>query len=413
MTARDVRSALAELPDALLAPAPSFAPSRRPRLVATGYGRSFRSSFSGSSHYLTTAGIAAGTLDGGFTLYAADRPDRGLQLRGAVWKARRVLARERPDGFKFAPEFSAHVWHRHLPALAGTDVVNNFQLFSPEVLARRAELGLRTAWYLDGTFTDYLLGYRAYDVAALDDATVRRAIAAEREGYAQGGPIAVMSTAVGSTLVEAYDVDPDRVEVVLPGANIDDATVARVAAGRADRPAGGEFIVGFVGVYPRRKGLPKLAEAVSRLRRQGVPVGLLVVGVCPPEIAAADGVEALGVLDKVTQAGEFAAALARIDLGAQLSTAEMWGIAVLEFVRCGIPVLATEVGGVPDMIPDGATVGVPAEAPVEQVAEAIRVLVEDPGAYARLAAEASVRSGDARWERTAGLLAGVWDRHPV
>lgn len=86
---------------------------------------------------------------------------------------------------------------------------------------------------------------------------------------------------------------------------------------------------------------------------------------------------------------------------------------MLEFVRCGIPVLATEVGGVPDMIPGGATVDVPAEAPVEQVAEAIRVLVEDPGAYVRLAAEASVRSGDAQWERTAALLAGVWDRHPV
>lgn len=69
--------------------------------------------------------------------------------------------------------------------------------------------------------------------------------------------------------------------------------------------------------------MPQLGEAVSRLRRQGVPLGLLAVGVCPPAIAAADGVEALGVLDKVTQAGEFAGAPARIDLRAQLSTAEM------------------------------------------------------------------------------------------
>lgn len=401
------RGTLLLLPDALLAPESAFEASRPPRLVATGFGGSFRSSFSGSSYYLAAAGIATGTLDGGFTLYSNEHPDRGLQLRGALWKAQRALLRERRAGFKFAPEFSEHLWHRHLPALAGTDLVNNFQLYSSEVFARRAELDIRTSFYLDGTLHDYLEGYRDFDVSEVDETTTRRAIEVEREGYQQADAIAVMSRGAATTLEQVYGIDPARVSIVLPGANLDDSMVASVSAGRAeraDRDQYDEFTVGFLGVYPERKGLPKLAEAIAQLRLAGVAVRLLVIGRCPEAIASMDGVQALGLIDKRTDPGRLAAALSTIDLGCQLSTVEMWGLAALEFVRCGIPVLATEVGGVPDMLPGGGTAGLPPDVGVEQVAATIQALVEDRAAYARLADGAAARSADARWERTAAAL---------
>jgi glycosyltransferase involved in cell wall biosynthesis len=410
--ARADRDQLAGLPDALLARPERFAPGRRPRLVVTGYGGSLRSSFSGSSYHLTQAGIETGLLDGGLTLYSSARHDRRLDLAGARWKARRVLARQRSSGFKFSPEFSTQVWHRHLEACAGTDLVNNFQLYSPEVFARRQELGIRTTFYLDGTFSDYLRGYRAYDVRDLDDATVDQAIAAEAAGYEEVGTIAVMSRQVATSLQQTYGVDPARIDVILPGANLSDQLVDDVARRRADRPETGELTIGFVGVYPERKGLPKLAAAIARLRQQHVPVRLLVVGRCPPDIAAQEGVESLGVLDKAREPDRFAAALARIDLGCQLSTVEMWGIAALEFVRCGIPVLATEVGGIPDMIGAGGTVGLPPDVRVEQVSEAIRALVEDHGRYERLAAGAAAAAPGARWERTAARLAELLEQQP-
>jgi glycosyltransferase involved in cell wall biosynthesis len=398
--------AVAALPDTLLGPARAR-PARRPRLVATGYGGSFRASFSGSAHYLTSAGIDDGSLDGGFTLFSTARPDRRLQLTGAAWKVQRLLHHQAPSGFKFSPQFSAHLWRRHLPALAGTDVINTFQLYSAAFFARRRALDVGAFFYLDGTLHDYLRGYAEFDVAAIDPATVEAAIAAERAGYARADGIAVMSRTVADSLQRHYDVPAGRITLVLPGANIDDSTARAVTAARAALPRTEEFVVGFVGVYPERKGLPKLAAAVAALRAEGVPVRLQVVGRCPPEIAAADGVDAVGLIDKAAEPGRFAAALAAIDLGCQLSTVEMWGIAVLEYLRCGIPVLATRVGGIPEIEAGGGILAVPADAGVDEVAQVIRGQVEDAGAHARLRSAAAARADWARWERSAAALGAM------
>lgn len=395
--------AVAALPDVLLRP-DAIPTDRRPRLVATGYGGSVRASFSGSTAYLAEAGISEGSLDGAFTLYSTSPRDRRLELEGAAWKLRQILRRESTSGFKFSERFSAHVWQRHLPALAGTDIISNFQLYSSGFFKRRSEFDVRAFFYLDGTLHDYLLGYREHDVAIIDPATADRAIAVERRGYQQVDGIAVMSEFTARTLTQEYGVRRDRITVVLPGANLSDVMAARVVTARAARPPTEEVTVGFVGVYPERKGLPKLAAAVAALRLAKVPVRLLVVGRCPEEIARMDGVEALGFVSKTGDPDRFVDALSRVDLGCQLSTAELFGIAVLEFFRCGIPVLATEVGGVTDVLAGGGGLGVPGEISVEGVADEIRRFVEDESLRRRLSHDAAGRSDGVRWQHTAASL---------
>lgn len=407
MTAAD-RSRIAALPDVVLAP--QFAPGRRPRLVNTGYGGSVRTSFSGSGAYLAEAGIADGTLDGVVELYSTLRPDRNLQARGLLWKAQRALRRQRTSGFKFAPEFSDHLWHRHLPALAGTDVISNFQLLSREFFDRRAALDIGATFYVDGTLHDYLLGYAAYDVAAIDPATVAAAIAAEREGYERADHIAVMSSFTAETMHTVYGVAPERVHVIAPGANLPDAMAEQVIARRRhrrQRPPSDEVVVGFVGVYPERKGLPKLADAVQVLRAEGLQVRLRVVGRCPDDIAARDGVDALGYLSKTDEPGRFVDALAGMDLGCQLSSAEMYGIAMLEFLRCGIPILATAVGGASDVVRGGGSLAVAGDASVEEVAHVLREFVTDETLRDRLRHAAGLRSSQVRWQTTARALGAL------
>jgi glycosyltransferase involved in cell wall biosynthesis len=395
--------AIGDLPDVLLR-ADGFPGNRRPRLVATGYGGSVRTSFSGSSAYLAEAGIENGSLDGAFTLYSTRRPDRVLQAQGALWKARRLLRREAIGGFKFSAEFSAHLWRRHLPSLAGTDVISNFQLFSERFLRQRESHGIGAYFYLDATLHDYLEGYREFDVAGVDPSTADRVFALERDGYQRADGIAVMSSQTAETLTSHYEVPADRVRLVLPGANMSDEMAERVIEARATRAATDECVVGFIGVYPERKGLPRLASAIGALRREGVPVRLLVVGRCPEEIAVMDGVEALGFISKTAEPGAFVAALARMDLGCLLSTAEMSGIAVLEFIRCGIPVLATAVGGIPDNLRGGGGISVPGDASATDVAAAIGRFIDDGDERRRLEAEARARSGSVRWHAAAAAL---------
>lgn len=406
------REAVAGLPDVVLRPGP-VPEDRRPRLVATGYGGSVRSSFSGSTGFLADASIDEGSLDGAFTLYAPGAHDRALQARGAAWKLRQLLRRESSSGFKFSTQFSEHVWRRHLPSLAGVDVVSNFQLYSEEFFARRAAFDVRGFFYLDGTLHDYLRGYRDFDAAAIDPATADRAMEVERAGYHQADGIAVMSEFTARTLVTEYGLDRERISVVLPGANITDEMADDVLLARAARTPSEDVVVGFLGVYPERKGLPKLAEAVGLLRAEGLPVRLLVVGRCPEQIARLDGVEALGFISKAEEPERFVDALSRIDLGAQLSTAELFGIAVLEFFRCGIPVLATEVGGVTDVLGGGGGISVPGDVTAEGVATALRGFVEDATLRARLTEAAAARADGVRWQHTAARLGRFVAGEPV
>ena len=402
-------SAIAALPDAIVRD-DAVPAGRRPRFVATGYGGSVRSSFSGTSAFIAEAGIASGDLDGAFTLYSTQRADRVLQVQGALWKARQALRRESTNGFKFSGRFSAHLWASHEDALAGVDVVNNFQLYSESFFRRREGLGIGAFYYLDGTLHDYLRGYREFDVAAIDPATTDRSVALEGLGYHEADRVIVMCEATAQTLASEYELPRDRIDVILPGANMGDAMAEDVLARRHERPADPMFTVGFVGVYPERKGLPKLAAAIAQLRTDHVPVQLLVVGNCPPDIAAADGVDALGVIDKAAHPDAFAAALARIDLGVQLSTVELFGIAVLEYLRCGIPFLATEVGGIVDILHQGGGLGVPADVSVEQVADTIREVVTNESHRRELERAAARRRSDVRWERAVTQLGEVMAR---
>ena len=397
------RTAVAGLPDVVLRRG-EFRTDRKPRLVSTGYGGSVRGSFSGSTGYLADAGIAEGSLDGAFTLFSADRPDRVLQARGAWWKAQRLLARQSTSGFKFSADFSAHLWRRHLPALTGTDVINNFQLFSDDFHDRRAALDVGAFLYVDGTLHDYLDGYREYDVATIDPSTADRVLELERRGYHEADAVAVMSEHTARTLVSRYALPRERITVVLPGANLSDEMAEGVVARRAARRQDEELTVGFIGVYPERKGLPKLAAAVAALRAEGVAIRLLVVGRCPDDIAALDGVEALGYISKSAEPDRFVEALSRVDLGAMLSTVELSGIAVLEFLRCGIPVLATDVGGIPDNLAGGGGTTVSPTATTEEVAAVLGRLVTDEAERHRLTAEAQARADGARWQRTAAAL---------
>ena len=79
------------------------------------------------------------------------------------------------------------------------------------------------------------------------------------------------------------------------------------------------------------------AEAVSILRQRGAPIRLRVVGNCPDGIAAMDGIDHLGIINKASDLPHFIETIRSVDLGCQLSRAELAGIAMMEFLRVGVP----------------------------------------------------------------------------
>lgn len=126
--------------------------------------------------------------------------------------------------------------------------------------------------------------------------------------------------------------------------------------------------IGAVGRLAREKDLPLLLRAVAELRTRvtdrGVPrdvprgVQVLIVGDGPERHGLVQHVADLGLRDTVIFAGHvdaIADVYAGLDILALTSVTEGTPMAVLEAMGYGVPVVASAVGGVPDIVEDGTT----------------------------------------------------------
>jgi glycosyltransferase involved in cell wall biosynthesis len=152
---------------------------------------------------------------------------------------------------------------------------------------------------------------------------------------------------------------------------------------RPSRPAGTPFRVVTVGRLAPEKGLMVLLEALVRLQESGVDVILSVVGSGPQDAAIADFVAQNGLSERVSLLGEQPADLVpgllrEADAFCLPSFAEGVPIAIVEAMAIGIPVVSTQVGGIPEMVIDGTTgICVPAGRS-DLLAEGIAALATDP-----------------------------------
>lgn len=127
------------------------------------------------------------------------------------------------------------------------------------------------------------------------------------------------------------------------------------------------------------KRVPWLIEAFARAT-QGTKAELVLVGDGPARAEACETARRLGLGSRVRFLGERDALpelLSPADVFLLASSEESFGLSALEAMSCGVPVVATAVGGVPEVIRDGET-GLlsPADDP-GRYAERIRELLFD------------------------------------
>jgi glycosyltransferase involved in cell wall biosynthesis len=371
-------------------------------------GCDFRSDirvFSGSTYHLALAGVDAGVLTGMVNLYPRGIGSWPVYLRAGWWKLSRRY------GFKFTDGYLDGIWKRGLPRLQGSRVINNFQLFGSRFLERHEAFGIVPYFYIDGSLAEYIANYRAFDTAKIDEAAMRQGVAAERQGYATCRMLVVMSKRSADYIGRHYDVPECKIRIVPPGANIPERRLEKFENSPFQwrQPDRKSLVIGYIGLYPERKGLPTIAEAVQLLRTAGYDAELHVIGRCPPDIAQQEGVTDFGLIDKRVDIDPFIEIVRNVDLGCMLSRAELTGIAYLEFLRMGVPVIATDVGGAPDIIQLGAGELVPVEVPAAELAQRLAGLIDEPERLGELRETAWRRRHNASWRRAAQELKAVLD----
>ena len=198
-----------------------------------------------------------------------------------------------------------------------------------------------------------------------------------------------------------------RVEVVTHG--VSDAFLT-VSGPVADRGAG----MLFCGAWDLVKGTPYLVRAFDRLAEEGRPVRLTVLG---PGVPAGHVLGAFSdlsrpfvtVIDRVPE-DRVMLEYRRHDALLFPSTYEGFGLVALEAMSQGLPVVATPVGCIPDLLrhrQNGLIVPCRDSA---ALADAIRRLADDPTERTRLGAAAAAAVAGMSWRRTAERTIDLYRR---
>lgn len=142
----------------------------------------------------------------------------------------------------------------------------------------------------------------------------------------------------------------------------------------------------------------KQVDAVVRVFariRERVAARLLIVGEGPELGRIEQLIDQLGVSAQVDLAGEaqdVVGLLSISDLFLLPSLQESFGLSALEAMSCGVPVVASNVGGVPEVVADGVTGFLHPPAAVDQMADSAIMLLSNPELHARMAAEGMRRA---------------------
>ena len=158
----------------------------------------------------------------------------------------------------------------------------------------------------------------------------------------------------------------------------------------------GHKLITHVSNFREVKRVKDVVRVFSRLRR-AMPATLLMIGDGPErddaerearELAVAGDVRFLGRIDTV------APLLQQSDLFLLPTQSESFGLAALEAMACGVPVVGSRAGGLPEVVEDGVSGILEPAGSVEAMARRAAALLREPERHRAMARAAAERARD-------------------
>ncbi len=172
----------------------------------------------------------------------------------------------------------------------------------------------------------------------------------EKKSYSKLDFVISNTNFVKGRLADFYDIASDRIETVYIGSPLKKLNNRKVL--------GDTCVVSFIGGNFQRKGLIPLAQAVKKLKQEGISIKLIVAGRDNNESEIRRKLEQDGCGDVIHFYGylppqNIPSFLMSSHIFAMPSYVEAYGLVYLEAMACGVPVLGTSIGGTKEMIQDG------------------------------------------------------------
>jgi len=145
-------------------------------------------------------------------------------------------------------------------------------------------------------------------------------------------------------------------------------------------PCGNKVRIGTVGRLVPAKDYGTLIMAFKRLMEDGLNTDLIFVGDGPERSNLESMVQELGITGNVTFSGFQAnvnSFLSKVDVFVLSSIREGIPVAMLEAMAIGVPVVATKVGGIPEVIQDNVDGLLVDSRNSEMLADALKRVIED------------------------------------
>ena len=211
--------------------------------------------------------------------------------------------------------------------------------------------------------------------------------------FARGASRMIAISDAVRTFLEAAGHDPEKLTTIHYGLDALPATASSPTPAQAGIPTDVPLVLA-VGRLIEQKDHATLLRAFAAVRRAVPDAALAILGSGPLEGETRSLAGALGVGDAVHLPGRTDVRdwLERADVFVHTSRWEGFGIVLLEAMLAGLPVVATAVSAVPEIVVDGVTGALVAPGDHDAVARHVTELLLDPARAAAFGAAGSERA---------------------